>query len=225
MALFSQNSHRADAETLQALLAVMRAHDPTTSSHSERLSELAESAGQRLGATREDLRLMRLGGLVHDIGKIGIPNAILTKPGPLNKEEWVIMQQHPALGARILEGMGGFFQQLAQVVLAHHERWDGYGYPRGLRAEETPLVARVLIVVDSYDAMVSRRPYKDPMPVAAALAELRRNAGTQFDPTVVQAFLAVLDMPQSGRICFSTDPGQIPLEGGSTSFFEDISRS
>ena len=120
MALFSRNSHRADAETLQALLAVMRAHDPTTSSHSERLSELAESAGQRLGATREDLRLMRLGGLVHDIGKIGIPNAILTKPGPLNKEEWVIMQQHPALGARILEGMGGFFQQLAQEIGRAH---------------------------------------------------------------------------------------------------------
>lgn len=211
-------------QILRALLAVMWAHDPTTSAHSERLSALAESTGRQLGARREDLLLMRLGGLVHDIGKIGIPDAILNKPGALDEEEWAIMQQHPVIGAHILEDMGGFFQQLAPVVLAHHERWDGYGYPRGLRGEEVPLAARVLIVVDSYDAMVSRRPYKDPMLVAAARAELRRNAGTQFDPTVVQAFLVMPETTQSGRISFPTDSGQISLAGEPPSFLKDISR-
>lgn len=217
--------HQSCEQILRALLAVMREHDPTTSAHSERLSELAESTGRQLGATGEELFLMRLGGLVHDIGKIGIPDAILNKPGALDEEEWVIMQQHPAIGARILEGMGGFFHQLARVVLAHHERWDGYGYPCGLRGEEIPLAARVLIAVDSYDAMVSRRPYKDPMPIAAARAELHRNAGTQFDPTVVLAFLTVLETAtQSGRICFPTDSGQISLAGEPPSLFKDIPR-
>ncbi len=215
---------RAFEQILRALLAVMQARDATTSAHSERLSELAETTGRQLGAAREDLLLMRLGGLVHDIGKIGIPDAILNKPGALDEEEWAIMRQHPVIGAHILEGMGGLFQQLAQVVLAHHERWDGYGYPRGLRGEEIPLAARVLIVVDSYDAMVSRRPYKDPLPIAAARAELRRNAGTQFDPTVVQTFLAMLGTEQAGRICFSTDPGQTLLAGEPGSLFEDIPR-
>lgn len=200
---------QASTQTLQALTVVMQARDPTTGAHSTRLSELAEATGQALGADSDDLLLMRLGGLVHDIGKVGIPDAILNKPGALNEEEWAVMQQHPMIGAHILEGMGGFFRRLAPIVLAHHERWDGYGYPQGLRREEIPLSSRVLSVVDSYDAMVSRRPYKDPIPVSAARAELRRCSGSQFDPVVVQAFLNVLDTAAaSGQIMFPLDPDQ-----------------
>ncbi len=219
-----ENLTPAAAQTLQALAAVIQARDDITSTHSARLSGLAEQTGRRLGVSSEDLFLMRLGGLVHDIGKIGIPDAILNKASPLNEGEWAIMQQHTVIGARILEGMGGIFQQLAQVVLAHHERWDGYGYPQGLKGKEIPLAARVLGVVDSYDAMLSRRPYKDPMPLAAARTELRRCSGTQFDPAVVQALLAVLDTPESGRIIFSTDPDQTMLDGENSNLFKDIPR-
>jgi diguanylate cyclase (GGDEF)-like protein len=197
---YDMNKNLISAQALQALAVVMQVRDCTTSAHSSRLIWLAEETGRRLSVSDEELFLMRLGGLLHDIGKIGIPDSILNKPGPLNEEEWEIMRKHPVLGARILEEVGGFFRPLARVVIAHHERWDGYGYPRGLRGQEIPLAARVLGVADTYDAMVSRRPYKEPIPPAAAEAEIRRCSGTQFDPVVVQAFLATLKTPESKEI-------------------------
>lgn len=181
------------AQALQALVSVVHARDAHTDTHSYRLLQLAEETGRILGASREELLLMRLGGLFHDLGKIGIPEAILNKPGPLNEEEWEVMHRHPAIGARLLEEIGGGFHLLAPVVLAHHERWDGTGYPQRLKEQEIPLPARVLSVVDAYDAMLSRRPYKDPLPAAMARKELRRCSGTQFDPVVVRAFLTLLD--------------------------------
>jgi len=131
--------------------------------------------------------------LLHDIGKIGIPDAILHKPGPLSEEEWTVMRLHPEIGQHILSQAGGVFIALARIVVAHHERWDGHGYPSGLAQESIPLAARILTVIDSYDAMTSRRVYRGPMSPLAAREELQRCAGSQYDPEVVTAFLHVLD--------------------------------
>jgi putative nucleotidyltransferase with HDIG domain len=178
---------------VQALTAVASAHDRGTDEHAHRIILLAESTARVLKLPEQELHLLRLGALLHDIGKIGIPDVILHKPGPLTHEEWVIMRRHPEIGQQILEQTGGVFQHLASIVVAHHERWDGRGYPNGLAAEAIPISARILSVVDSYDAMISRRPYREPLSVAQARAELQRYAGSQFDPRVISAFLRVLD--------------------------------
>ncbi len=137
--------------------------------------------------------MIRLAALLHDLGKIGIPDAVLHKPGPLTAEEWAIMRGHPEIGQQILAQVGGVFALLSRIVVAHHERWDGKGYPHGLAKEAIPIGARILSVVDSYDAMLSDRPYRKPLSAAQARAELRRCSGSQFDPIVVAAFLQVLD--------------------------------
>lgn len=178
---------------LQALTAAAAARDGDTCIHAHRLVELAVATARKLHQNDHELHMLRLGAILHDIGKIGIPDAILHKPGPLTEEEWKIMRSHPDIGRHILEEIGGVFNQLAQVVVAHHERWDGAGYPMKLAGEAIPLHARILTVVDSFDAMTSRRVYREPMPIEAARAELQRCSGTQFDPRVVAAFLSVLD--------------------------------
>jgi diguanylate cyclase (GGDEF)-like protein len=185
--------NQLSAQTLRAMMALVHARDHTTHTHSFRLQYLAEEVGRRLEASREDFLQLRLGGLFHDIGKMGVPEEILNKPGPLTEYEWEIMHLHPAFGARILSEIGGGFQLLIPTVLAHHEHWDGSGYPRGLRGREIPLAARVLSVLDAYDTMVSRRPYKEPISKAVARDELCRCSGTQFDPEVVRVFLEMLD--------------------------------
>jgi diguanylate cyclase (GGDEF)-like protein/putative nucleotidyltransferase with HDIG domain len=196
-------------QAVQALMAVVQVRDLSLGSHSYRMIHLAEETGRGLGLACEDLFLIRLGALLHDIGKLGVPDAVLNKAGPLNEDEWELMHKHPLIGARILGEVGGAFQVLAQIVMAHHERWDGYGYPRGLKKQEIPLVARILSVVDAYDAMVSRRVYKEPMSIEAAEAEIRRCAGTQFDPAVAEAFLALPKREEPGRACIKTGPHQL----------------
>lgn len=178
--------------TVHVLTTVASIHDPGTDEHSHRLVDLAEGTARRLGRSDEEIHLVRLGALLHDIGKIGIPDAILHKPGPLTNEEWNIMRQHPELGRQILTQAGGVFTSLARIVVAHHERWDGRGYPAGLAQEAIPLAARILAVVDSFDAMTSRRVYREPLSIAAACAELQRCSGSQYDPHVIDAFLTVL---------------------------------
>ena len=186
---------------LQALSAVAQVRDQLTSDHSHRLVFLALETGRKLMLSDEELRLLRLGAILHDIGKIGIPDAILRKPGPLTDEEWIVMRSHPQIGHNILVEIGGVFERLAGIVVAHHERWDGRGYPRGLSGDAIPLHARILSVVDSFDAMTSLRPYREPMSLQAARAELQRCSGSQYDPRVVDAFLQVIDtcclLPQS----------------------------
>ena len=140
----------------------------------------------------EALRNLQLGAVLHDIGKHKVPNEILNKPGPLTPEEWVEMRRHPEYGAEFVKNIP-FLEGAAEVILNHHERWDGGGYPRGLREEEIPLAARIFFVVDTFDTILSKRCYKDPRSPAEALEELRRNAGTQFDPQVVEAFERVYD--------------------------------
>jgi HD-GYP domain-containing protein (c-di-GMP phosphodiesterase class II) len=148
-----------------------------------------------------DERLQRdleLGALLHDVGKIVIPNEILNKPGKLDAEEWAIVKTHTVEGQRMLERVGGTLAEAGKVVRSHHERWDGGGYPDGVPGDEIPLAARVICVCDAYHAMTSDRAYRKAMPVEAAIEELRANAGTQFDPAVVEALVAVV-APRSPR--------------------------
>jgi len=130
--------------------------------------------------------------LLHDIGKIGIPDAILLKPGPLTPEEWKVMRTHPEIGKRLIERIP-FLRGAIPIVYSHHEKWDGSGYPRGLGGADIPLGARIFAVVDAFDAMTFGRPFRRPLTVGAALAELDRCSGTQFEPAVVRAFVDACD--------------------------------
>jgi HD-GYP domain-containing protein (c-di-GMP phosphodiesterase class II) len=146
---------------------------------------------RELGLPRERVERVRLAGVLHDVGKIGVSDVILRKPGPLDDAEWAEMRRHPEIGARILGASE--FDDIRAWVLAHHERPDGRGYPNGLRGDEIPVEARILAVADAYEAMTSDRVYRAAIGDEAARAELRRGSGSQFDPLVVQALLVVLD--------------------------------
>ncbi len=188
-----KEGYSAEVMTIQALTAAALAHDRTTGTHSMRMVRMAVAVAYRLNLPKEEIHLIRLGALLHDIGKIGIPDAILHKPGPLTDAEWAIMRTHPYIGRQILLETGGVFEQLAHIVIAHHERWDGQGYPAQLAQDAIPLGARIISVVDAYDAMTSDRAYREAMPVAEARKELQRCAGSQFDPLIVETFLGMLD--------------------------------
>ncbi len=200
----ANEEHTREIVGVQALRAAIAARDRGTSIHSHRLVHLAQAVGHKLKHSEEELHLLRLAAILHDIGKIGIPDAILNKPGSLTDEEWSIMRRHPEIGRQILEELGGVFHQLAEIVVAHHECWDGKGYPHGLAEEAIPLNARILTVVDAYDAMTTHRPYHEPMPVSQARTELQRCSGSQFDPSVVAAFLQVLD--EQEEVLSATSP-------------------
>ncbi len=185
-----------EAGTVRALTTAAAVHDRSTDAHAHRMVQLAEATARELGRPEEELHLIRLAALLHDIGKIGIPDVILHKPGPLTDEEWAIMRCHPQISCEILEQAGGVFYLLAHIVVAHHERWDGRGYPAGLAQEAIPISARIISVVDSYDAMTSPRVYREPLTAEQAKEELRRCAGSQYDPQVVAVFLRILDMQE-----------------------------
>jgi response regulator RpfG family c-di-GMP phosphodiesterase len=176
--------------TLKALAAALETRDTDTHGHSERVVSFSLRLGRELNLDEEGLRSLEFGALLHDIGKIGIPDMILRKPAALTDEEWATMRRHPVLGQQILRGID-FLEGAARVVGQHHEKWDGTGYPQGLRAEEIDLNARIFAVADAFDAMVSTRVYRAGKPYAAAAAELERHAGRQFDPAVVAAFLRI----------------------------------
>lgn len=182
-----------ESQVLQALLAAANAHDLETSAHAMRMMQMVETTAQQLECSKEEIQLVQIAALLHDIGKIGVPDHILHKPGPLTEEEWTVMRRHPKIGHQILVQMGEKFESVSHIVIAHHERWDGHGYPYGLSEEMIPLGARILTVADSYDAMTSDRPYRAALPTAEAQVELRHCAGYQFDPRVVEAFIRALE--------------------------------
>jgi putative nucleotidyltransferase with HDIG domain len=171
---------------VRALVAALDAREHDTEEHSLRVRAYTLRLAAELGISPEQQRIFALGALLHDIGKIGVPDAILLKPGRLNPREREQMRQHPELGRQIVKSVP-FFGPAADLVQAHHERWDGRGYPDGLRGEEIPLGARVFAVADAYDALTTRRPYRDAGSDAQARTTIRAGAGTQFDPAVVAA--------------------------------------
>jgi len=170
--------------------ALARAHTGT-SEHAHAVAELAERVGRRLGMNEPELRTLRWGALLHDIGKIEVRREILNKPGPLTDAEFEEVKQHTVVGALMVERVARF-GRVHQLVRWSHERWDGDGYPDGLAGVAIPLGARVICVCDAYDAMVSDRPYRSAMSLDAAVLELRRAAGSQFDPAVVEALVSEL---------------------------------
>jgi putative nucleotidyltransferase with HDIG domain len=176
--------------TLAALSSALDVRDTETEGHARRVVRYMELIAEALNVPVERYATLRRGALLHDIGKIGVPDHILRKPGPLTEAEWHTMKTHPHLGAKIIANVP-FLEEVAVIIRAHHERWDGLGYPEGLAGEAIPLGARIFAVADSFDAMTSDRPYRRGRPLDAALGELVRCSGTQFDPRVVAAFLAV----------------------------------
>ena len=183
---------RVYRETLGSLSSALEAKDAYTSEHAQEVGELAVAVGRGLRLDADALRAVELGALLHDIGKIRIPEAILNKPGPLDEHEWVVMRSHPEAGERILAPIASLADVLP-IVRSSHERWDGRGYPDRLAGEEIPVGARIVAVCDAFRAMVEPRPYRGPLAEPDAVAELRAGAGTQFDPACVDALLEALE--------------------------------
>jgi putative nucleotidyltransferase with HDIG domain len=184
-------------ETLASLTSALEAKDGSTSAHAQEVSALAVDVARRLGLADDVLQAVELGALLHDIGKIRVPESVLDKPAPLDDDERALMQTHPVVGERILAPIEAL-AEVVPIVRSSHERWDGRGYPDGLRGEEIPIGARIVSVCDAYRAMVEPRPYRPALEADAARAELERSAGTQFDPAVVTALLRSLDARQAG---------------------------
>ena len=182
----------ARAQARDVLVHTMQVKQPHLDEHSTHVAQLAVRVARRLGLHGEDLDEIGRAAELHDVGKVGIPDAILNKPGPLNADEWDFIHQHTILGERILSAAPAL-RPVARIVRATHERWDGRGYPDGLRGEQVPLGARVVAVCDAYQAMIADRAYRTALGRRIAFRELRAGAGTQFDPAVVDAFLAEID--------------------------------
>jgi len=185
-----------------SLAKAVDARDTYTGSHSERVAELSARVAMRLGLDQEHIELTRLSGSLHDLGKLAIPEEILRKPGELTDSERLVLERHPQIGFRMLDSLG--VDTVADIVLHHHERWDGAGYPDGMRGEEIPLGARIIFVADAYDAITSDRVYSPKRSSGAALAELERCAGTQFDPTIVAAFAEELEIAGAASVAVAS---------------------
>jgi HD-GYP domain-containing protein (c-di-GMP phosphodiesterase class II) len=177
--------------TVRALAAALELRDDQTGGHAERVTELALRLARDMAPELASDPQLEYGFLLHDVGKIGVPDAILLKPGPLTAREMECMREHPWLGERIVTGVPYLGGVARQVVAAHHERWDGGGYPRRLVGPQIPLPARIFAVVDAFDAMTNDRPYRNALPLDQALAEIQQGAGSQFEPEIVEAFLAL----------------------------------
>lgn len=179
-------------ETIEILRFTVEAKDSYTRGHSDRVSEYSELIGKTLGLSEADLKTLKIGGLFHDIGKIGIPDNILLKTSKLNDDEYSEIKNHPSIGAHILSN-ATIFKDIIPIVKHHHERFDGNGYPSKLKGNEIPYLARIAAIADAFDAMTSRRSYRDSLDLEFVKNEIVQNAGTQFDPEIAQIFLNILD--------------------------------
>ena len=186
------------AETIAGLVAAVEARDENTKGHNMRVAEIAIAIGRQLGLPTDRLRILARAGMLHDVGKIGIPDAVLSKPGPLDDAEWVIIKRHPELGVEILRRLPTL-QAESEIIAAHHERVDGKGYPRGLGGAQIPLEARIVAVADTYDVLISDRPYRKARSRQESIAILREESGTQLDGTVVEALLKILGEASLGQ--------------------------
>jgi putative nucleotidyltransferase with HDIG domain len=185
--------------TARVLGEVVEHDDAYTGLHTRGVAALAVQVAADLGLDSKQRRLVEFGALLHDVGKIAIPKEIINKPGPLDQPEWEVIRTHTIEGQRMLTKIGGLMREVGEVVRSSHERFDGAGYPDGLAGEAIPIESRVVFCCDAYNAMTTSRPYRDALPVDVAIAELRENAGTQFDPVVVDVLLARLDQ-ELGRL-------------------------
>ncbi len=177
--------------TLQGWAKALEYRDGETEGHSRRVTELCESLARKLRIKEEEIQIIRRGALVHDIGKMAIPDRILFKPGPLDDEERRIMQEHPSLATKMISGIP-FLQPVSNIVYSHHEHWDGSGYPQGLRGEEIPLAARIFTIVDHWDALNSDRPYRKAWDKEQVISYLRENTGKIYDPAIIDVFLDLI---------------------------------
>lgn len=191
--LFESSSHRN--ESIKTILNTLKTKDVYSETHSNRVSEICKQVGKKLGMTKQDLNLLTMISNLHDIGKISIDDKILNKPGKLTDDEWKIMKRHPETGYRILSSLPEY-GEIAEDILSHHERYDGYGYPRGLKGEDIPIRARIISIADAYDAMTSDRPYRSKMTHEEAIKELLDNKGSQFDPKLIDVFMSIFSKKQ-----------------------------
>jgi putative nucleotidyltransferase with HDIG domain len=200
---------RSYVEAVGAVVAAADARDHETTGHSFRVALYALALARAAGLPPEQLQAIQWGALLHDVGKMAVPDSVLRKAGPLTANEWHVMKQHPTWGFDILAEVSFLRPAAIEIVYSHHERWDGQGYPRGLAGEQIPLAARIFAVVDTYDAITSDRPYRRARGHAAALAELQRVAGQQLDPRMVEAFLRLpeLELRQATERCRDVHPG------------------
>jgi HD-GYP domain-containing protein (c-di-GMP phosphodiesterase class II) len=194
----SRELEERSVATVRALATAVAERDDATGNHIQRVTDLGLLLASEVTPEEADDPQLAYGFILHDIGKLAVPDAVLRKPGPLDEDEWVVMKTHPEAGARMLDPLP-FLSRARDVVLHHHERWDGRGYPHGLEGEEIPLWARVFAVVDAVDVMTSDRPYRRGRPLQAALEEVRRESGFQFDPRCAAAFLE-LDVREVTRL-------------------------
>ena len=179
-------------ETIEILRYTVEAKDVYTRGHSDRVSAFSVLIGEKLGLSENEIKTLKIGGLFHDIGKIGIPDSILLKDDKLSPEEYSEIKNHPSIGAHILSN-ATIFQDIMPIVLHHHERFDGRGYPKMLKGEDIPFLARITAVADTFDAMTSKRSYRNELPLDVVKAEIEKCSGTQFDPKVANAFLDILN--------------------------------
>jgi response regulator RpfG family c-di-GMP phosphodiesterase len=194
-------------EMVRTLATVVEMKDPTTRTHLDRTYQYALRLTRRIDPGLAEDATIGYGYILHDIGKIGIPESILQKPGPLTAEEWSVMQTHPLLGVQMVSPIG-FLGDAVKIIREHHERWDGRGYPQQLRGTEIHLAARIFSVVDTFDAITSERPYQEALPVAHALEEIEEHSGSQFDPDVVTSFI---DMCEELRLIDVDHPDLSPV--------------
>ncbi len=188
----NEELERAYLDTIGILRQTVEAKDPYTRGHSDRVSEYSVLIGKKLGLDEKTLHILKIGGLFHDIGKIGIPDSILLKESKLSDEEYSQIKNHPMIGVHML-GDAAIFTDILPIVKHHHERYDGRGYPSQLVGDDIPYVARIAAVADTFDAMTSKRSYRDSLPIDVVRAEIEKCSGTQFDPNIAKVFLDIMD--------------------------------
>jgi two-component system cell cycle response regulator len=195
----SRRHARAERDALAVLVSAQREREPSLGEHVEGVARLARAVGEAMGLLPGQLVVLERSARLHDVGKIAIPDTILSKPGPLDEAEWALMRQHTILGERILASASSL-ASVARIVRSTHERVDGRGYPDGLIGDEIPLAARIVFACDAFHAMISSRPYSERMTTQDAMLELRRGAGSQFDASVVSALTAIVGESRAAQM-------------------------
>jgi len=196
LSFFAVRSERSILEAVYSLAKSIELRDRRTKEHCDRMVDYAEKVARSMGMNDQDVDNVRRAAMLHDIGKLGISDKILLKPGKLTVEEYEEVRKHPVIGADIIS-VAGFLKDIVPIILGHHEHWDGRGYPRGLKGQEIPLGARIVAVVDVYEAVTSDRPYHKAISKEEAVQILREGMGTQFDPQIVKVFIDILQTERS----------------------------